>query len=148
MNETPTLPWIHIGECPVCVNGLCRVRTCEGNHGSRHFYAMCDECEALWIEPSTESEKSFPDATRPACPICGQDLYGPQSHWSLPQELGGTVWEENAIFDLPSDVGSSDDNVEKAQDSAEHAPPAALDPALRDGLDDVSYGQDEPKPGC
>ena len=40
------VPWIHIGECPVCVDGLCRIRCCEGDNGIAHLFAMCDECEA------------------------------------------------------------------------------------------------------
>ena len=151
--EEPSAPWIHIGECPLCVNGLCRLRYCEDDHGAAHLFAMCDECEALWIEPNTDSEKSFPAAVHPACPICGQDLYGLQAHWSLPQELTGTVWQDNAIFEVPSDVGLP--IVDGDEPLGELASPSAFDPTSREevdspglGTEDMSYGQDDPKPGC
>ncbi len=63
---------------------------------------MCDECEALWLAPSTSEPPKFPDACQPNCPICGQDLYGPQAHWSLASELRDTDWFANAIFDVPN----------------------------------------------
>lgn len=102
MKELPTNPWIHIGECPFCVNGLCRVRTCTDEKSGRHFYAVCDECEAIWIEPDTSTRKRFADAENPSCPVCGLPLYGAQSHWSLPDEIRGTPWDEQAIFSITS----------------------------------------------
>ncbi len=129
MTETPPSPWIHIGECPVCVNGLCRVRSCTSESGSLHFYAMCDECEALWLAPDTDTPQTFPDACNPKCPICQQDLYGPQAHWSLADELRGSEWMSNAIFDVSNLDSTTPESL------------ASLD-------DDASYGQDEPKPGC
>lgn len=106
MNEDPHNPWIHIGECPVCVNGLCRVRHCDGGAGAgaeaAHLYAMCDECEAIWIEPTTDSSKSFPDSENPQCPICHQDLFGAQARWALPADVCGTDWDGMVIFDVAS----------------------------------------------
>ena len=90
MRDTPQLPWIHIGECPVCVNGLCRVRTCADEDGDQHLYAICDECEAIWIQPSTSSAIIYPDPDDPLCPICLQPLWGDQAHWSLVPELKET----------------------------------------------------------
>lgn len=128
MSELPPSPWIHIGECPVCVNGLCRVRTCMQD-GSVHFYAVCDECEALWLAPNTASPRTFPDAIQPKCPVCQQDLYGVQAHWALADELRGSEWMANAIFDVPN-FGS-------------------LDPSSLAGWDeDASYSPDDPKPSC
>jgi hypothetical protein len=129
MSEIPASPWIHIGECPVCVNGLCRLRTCTASNGSMHFYAMCDECESLWLEPNTDTERMFPDASQPLCPICGERLYGEQAHWSQASELQGTQWATSAIYELPNSM--SPDSRSLAENDA-----------------DLSYGQDEPKPGC
>ncbi len=102
MTEVPASPWIHIGECPVCVNGLCRVRTCEDQQGQQHFYAMCDECEATWLSPSTDTPRSFPDPDNPLCPVCDRVLYNEQAHWSLAEELSGSPWAKEAVFDVPS----------------------------------------------
>jgi hypothetical protein len=113
-SSLPESLWIHIGECPCCVNGLCRVRGCQDSSGT-HLYAMCDECEALWVEPSTNGPRCFPDIDDPRCPICNLPLYGPQAHWAEAQELLGTAWSEVAIFDLPSaDEPSSEENSDVA----------------------------------
>ena len=128
MSENQAAPWIHIGECPVCVNGLCRVRTCCSLTGKPHLYAMCDECESLWLTPTTDAPRRFPDASDPKCPICQQPLYGEQAHWSNADELPGTEWFANSIFDVPSDD--------------------MLDPNSLANMEDLSDDQDEPEPGC
>ncbi len=154
MADNPANPWIHIGECPVCVNGLCRVRTCSAN-GQRHFFAMCDECEALWLTPSTQSPRTFADSSEPKCPICQQDLYGEQSHWSVIEELKSTDWMENAIFEFPVDIESPNhelhsesiawDDVGQTTDLNS----ADLNAELRDlSGDDPRMNHDEPKPEC
>lgn len=121
MSERTELPWIHIGECPVCVNGLCRVRTCRSPGGEPHFYALCDECEALWLQPDTAAEFVFCDAESPRCPICDQALYGPHAHWSTPGDIQGTLWAAQAIFAMPSqELGES---VEDRPDRPESQAP-------------------------
>ena len=164
------VPWIHLGECPMCVNGLVRVRCCECPEGSVHCYAICDECEAMWLEPSTSSEARFPKARDPLCPICQAPLFGPQSRWALPDDLGRTEWAEQAIFDLPLDSipGSAEvrliDSPQEEEflttddivDTLDAPPlPEATEPSAdslssesNTGTNDIAYGQDEPRPGC
>lgn len=168
-------PWIHIGECPVCVNGLCRIRFCEDRQGHGHLYAMCDECEAIWTEPSTSTKRQFPNVDEPECPLCSQPLYGPQAHWATAQELNHTDWSEAAIFEVPSynvdedqgtdgdlaletppvDLITSDDiagdldappQPSKNSRSVIETRPTVEEPLASET--DVAYGQDEPKPGC
>jgi len=115
MSETPNTPWIHLGECPVCVDGLCRIRTCTDDSVGEHFYAICDECDATWTVPDTCVPRIFPDAQDPLCPICSAELYGRQAHWSLADELVGTDWEENAIFELPSSAVQSNGEQEERE---------------------------------
>ncbi|MFK7736975.1 MAG: hypothetical protein AB8B50_13150 [Pirellulaceae bacterium] len=102
MKETPPNPWIHIGDCPVCVQGLVRIRTCTGGNAGVQHFAMCDECEAIWLEPDTSTEKQFPDAENAKCPICEEDLFGSASRWSLPADISGTDWEANSILEFTS----------------------------------------------
>ena len=166
--QLPSLPWIHIGECPFCVNGLCRVRYCDHQQGP-HLYAMCDECEAMWLEPTTDSPKQFPDAEHPKCPICAGPLYGDSSRWAEPQDLKDSPWQDAAIYDLPSadptpedfltpdDYAGewdgppvsepTDDQVPKVSEAdAEHPRPTVDD--LPYSEPDIAYGDDEPRPGC
>ncbi len=167
MRSLPPTPWIHIGECPCCVNGLCRIRSCEGPQGKLHLYALCDECEALWTEPNTDTHKVFPSAENPHCPICEQPLYGPQAHWSQPDEVTAVPeWSAAAIFELPSsldqplnqDSQSAGEVVMEDLVADLDAPVTAelgvlphetiSDIDSRGPLADSSYGQDDPKPGC
>jgi hypothetical protein len=103
MTSIPPSPWIHIGECPVCVNGLVRIRACQSKAGEKHLFAMCDECQATWLEPDTNSKRIFPDAENALCPICSQSLFGPQSHWAWPDDINHSHdWSLAAIFDMPT----------------------------------------------
>lgn len=162
MSSLPPTPWIHLGECPFCVNGLCRVRSCEDEQGRIHLYAMCDECEAIWIEPSMDSKHVFPRAENPLCPTCARPLYGSQAHWSRPEEVTAEPnWSVAAIFELPSsleqplngsqlnvdDIATNLDAPEPPEyaESKDHTSPF---PDSQDFRADGSYGQDDPKPGC
>ena len=166
MSELPSSPWIHIGECPVCVNGLCRVRACRDSLGKTHLYAMCDECEATWTKPDTSSHRTYPRADEPLCPICSQPLFGNQAHWAGPEEVAAEPdWSMAAIFEMPNslehsqvsdllvvdDIATDLDAPDAHRESAEHEQ-AAEDqtdestPGIK--FADSSYGQDEPKPGC
>lgn len=148
-HDDSQLPWIHIGECPICVDGLCRVRCCDGDHVEAHLFAICDECEALWQAPNTACDPQFPNARQPLCPICHRDLYGEQSHWARAEELHGTEWSAAAIFEMPTQV--LDDAIEVLD-----APPQNQivdESVLKRGYGsemerDLSYGQDDPRPGC
>ena len=162
MNELPPSPWIHIGECPVCVNGLCRVRTCEDEQGRRHLYAMCDECEAIWVKPDTASERVFPRGEEPLCPVCSRPLYGEQAHWTEPEEIAASSdWSLAAIFEMPnaldqpqvSDLLMMDDIATDLDAPEAHREASELDAAVSEDTPgikfaDNSYGQDEQKPGC
>ncbi len=104
-------PWLHIGECPFCVNGLCRVRVCKADQNSHHLFAVCDECEASWTEPDTNSKRVFLDPEKPVCPICQSDLHD-NSNWAIADDLLKTDWNERTIFEvtnpMPTDSDSDD----------------------------------------
>jgi hypothetical protein len=156
--QEPPAPWIHIGECPLCGNGLCRLRYGVDPQGVKRLYAMCDECEAIWLKPDLLSKYQFPDAEDPLCPISGEALYGPKSGWARPEDLQGTDWESEVIIDLPVDVidDSEPETFVTQQDQASvlDVPPITRQFGRREdkaaGLDtdDWAYGQDEPRPGC
>ncbi len=163
MNELPPSPWIHIGECPVCVNGLCRVRACKGLLSQPHLYAMCDECESIWVKPDTATTKVYPKSEDPVCPICSQPLFGPQAHWAGPEDVASSNdWSMAAIFEMPSssdyqpqvsdllvaeDIAADLDAPEAHREASEHDAAVSEDvPGVK--FADSTYGQDEPKPGC
>ena len=161
MSSIPPSPWIHIGECPVCVDGLCRVRSCEDQQGRRHLYAMCDECEAMWVKPDTSSPKTYPRGEEPQCPVCARPLFGDQARWAEPEDIvAHSDWSMAAIFEMPNgletqvsdllvvdDIAADLDAPEAHRESSEHDAAISEDtPGIK--FADSTYGQDEPKPGC
>lgn len=161
MSSIPPSPWIHIGECPVCVDGLCRVRSCEDQQGHRHLYAMCDECEAIWVQPDTSSQRIYPRGEDPLCPVCSRPLFGDQARWAEPEDfVASSDWSIAAIFEMPNaleqqasdllvvdDIAADLDAPEAHRESSEHDIASSENtPGIK--FADSSYGQDEPKPGC
>jgi hypothetical protein len=124
---------------------------------------MCDECETLWIEPSTDSKKSFPRTANPLCPVCDQPLYGAQSRWAQPEDVvADRAWAAAAIFELPTPLEQQNtmdllvmDDIATDLDSPPAVPGGEgtqvatnLSPESNSLPADSSYGQDDPKPGC
>jgi hypothetical protein len=155
MSQQPSAPWIHIGECPVCADGLCRVRCSVEKDNTKRLYAMCDECEAIWLEPTTTAAHHFPDAEEPLCPLTGVPLYGSSSRWATTEDIRGTKWENEVIVDLPLDIGTDSEGMVTGDDIAGALDVPPIDPALNDDSrnsqsrpEDLAYGKDEPRPGC
>ncbi len=163
--ELPAGPWVHIGDCPLCGDGLCRVRCCTTENGQKRLFAICDECEAIWLQPNTSSKYLTPDPEEPLCPFSQQPLYGPSSRWATTEDVLGTEWESQTIIDLPVSLieGSNelltttdeaafvtDEDIASALDVPTLSPPArTVDNATAEPhSDDWAYGQDEPRPGC
>ncbi len=165
--NSPSSPWIHIGNCPICGNGLVRLRCSTNGDGEQHLYALCDECEGIWFEPDTSTQVIFPDPDEALCPYTDHALYGPQTRWATLDDIRGTVWEAKANVDPPLDdddqtedpsrgyfvtaddaAGSLDVpsavNLNQSDQVQQH--PATL--PIEQSNDDWGYGQDEPRPGC
>lgn len=130
---------------------------------------MCDECEAIWIQPTTESPKQFPNAELPLCPICDGPLYGPDTRWAEPQDVADTAWHAAAIYDVPSMEPTVEDFLTPEDYVGELDVPAIPESGLSVHVDhqdrlpveppltiadmptaepDIAYGDDEPRPGC
>lgn len=162
-SELPAFPWIHIGNCPVCDDGLCRVRCCVDDLGEKHLIALCDECEASWLEPDTLAPHLYPDPQEALWPSTDIPLYGPNTRWATLEDIRGTDWEREAIVELPGDVLDDSDgpiagyyvtaeDTASALDVPPQADSARAKPAQKKSTerstDDWAYGQDEPRPGC
>jgi len=133
------------------------------------LYAVCDECETIWLEPNTSTSRLVPDSVDAKCPFTGQELFGSSSRWASTEDIRGTKWESEAIVDLPlnlddasdvqvskADESGSDPSYVTGEDAASALDVPALTPPARDLQlekpqplsDDWAYGQDEPRPGC
>lgn len=116
---------------------------------------MCDECEAIWLEPTTSAPHHFPDAEDPLCPLTGVPLYGSSSRWATTDDLRGSAWENEVIVDLPMDISTASDadSLVTGDDIAGGLDVPPIDPTddnlAQEALpEDLAYGKDEPRPGC
>ncbi len=160
MSQTESTPWIYAGNCPICDCGLRRVRVCRSSDGRLHGYILCDECEALWLDPDPATPYRFPDPDAPRSPVVDAPLYGPQSRWASVDDVQELNWLDKVTIDygesdsahqsrlvVPEDVAGDLDYPERAEavgaphvnQNTEETSVYATDPA---------YGADEPKPGC
>ncbi|WP_166823221.1 hypothetical protein [Thalassoroseus pseudoceratinae] len=68
-------PKPYLRMCPCCGQGMIRIAACDA---CNDLVAICDECEAVWKEPSQlkQSTSLRPDAQHPQCPHCGHEVRG------------------------------------------------------------------------
>ena len=110
-----------IDYCPICGGGLCGVRVCglpveehaddlsqPENHSSPigpHGLIVCDECEAIWLDPDTSTDHQYPSAENAKCPVCNESLWGKQSRWASLAEIDLLGWKTavNHALDMNSD---------------------------------------------
>ncbi len=117
-----------ISFCPVCGAGLCSVRVCHGPLDRRlpdddplsdppppahrdHGLVVCDECEAIWLTPNTESAHQYPDPEDARCPICQLSLWGPSSHWASMAEIESLGWTHAIDRTLDGELPWGSDEV-------------------------------------
>ncbi|XZE34451.1 hypothetical protein SH501x_005271 [Pirellulaceae bacterium SH501] len=101
---------LYIRQCPVCEQGLARPRICRppsprtasekasNNAVSRQIepnsvaFVICDECDAVWTDPTFMERITTKVDSDPACPQCQEPLWGPQSHWATLEEIYLLGW--------------------------------------------------------
>lgn len=97
--------------CPICGGGLCGIRICgiqprdEGapiakEYENAHGLIVCDECEAIWLEPDVTTDHQYPNSEDAGCPICTAYLWGEASRWAGPADITALGWEESVNHDL------------------------------------------------
>ena len=97
-----------IGFCPICGGGLCGIRVCgcsvgdesENEPARLHGFIVCDECEAIWLQPDLASLHQYPEAVAPQCPICSEPLWGGQGRWANLDEVASLGWTGHVCRDL------------------------------------------------
>jgi hypothetical protein len=84
----------YVGECPLCEQGLCRIRVCFAR--CQIFgCVVCDECEATWTDPTLEQRFSQPCSAEPICPKCGVGFWTDQSRWGDVADICLLGWKSN-----------------------------------------------------
>ncbi len=94
----------YIDHCPVCEQGLVRVRVLV-SEGELRGVCVCDECDATWSDPSllhrldvlTPSDlgldnSSSSDQTTDPKDEEENDLWAPTSHWGTLDEIALLGW--------------------------------------------------------
>lgn len=85
-------PSFSIDYCPVCGAGLLGLRICGLGTNQPHGLVVCDECEAIWQQPSVSSKHQYADSLDARCPKCDDPLWGPQSRWASLEDLQTLGW--------------------------------------------------------
>ena len=97
-------PQHSIDFCPLCGGGLCGVRICNpqlatvsemdsDTAASSHGLVVCDECDAIWLEPDLNTAHQYPDVENAKCPVCNGGLWGSNSRWANRDDLALLQWD-------------------------------------------------------
>ena len=81
------------------------------NHlpSSLHGLIVCDECEAIWLEPDTSTPHIYPDAEDARCPVCEESLWYGKSRWAGQHDLTLLGW--SAAVDTKLNLTDSGDDL-------------------------------------
>ena len=63
------------------------------NSESPHGLVVCDECDAIWLEPDLTTAHQYPDVKNAKCPVCHDALWGANSRWATRDDLARLGWE-------------------------------------------------------
>jgi len=112
-------PYHSIGPCPICGGGLCGIRICGlptpnqviGNADidtttGPHGLIVCDECEAIWLDPDKNVDHQYTDPEDPRCPICRDSLWNGNNHWANTAEVHFIGWSDAVDPNLDYHPGS------------------------------------------
>jgi hypothetical protein len=78
--------------CPVCRSGAIGIRKCSDGHT---LVLMCNECDAVWVEPSSVHADNARFPTYPDFKLPGVDcsVTSPGSDWANHDEIQAAHWE-------------------------------------------------------
>lgn len=84
----------NVSSCPICGGGLCGVRAFfDASSRLTHGLIVCDECEAIWLQPKTDGVHVYADPESPECPISGEGLYDRNvSRWANEEDVAALGW--------------------------------------------------------
>lgn len=131
-------PQHSIDFCPICGGGLCGIRIIGApavndtedapaqppldqqasaidpasiTQTQPHGLVICDECEAIWLEPDISTVHQYPDLENAVSPISGQPIWGDGSRWASMEDVELLGWTEavNPELDAELDVDTGGD---------------------------------------
>lgn len=137
--KTNTSVHFCVGKCPICEDGLCTVRAYfDDQHQLSYGLVVCDECEAIWLQPDTLGPHVFPDAESPHSPIGGGSLYDSRhSRWATRDDVDALGWSDEIDPALTHTPPSTESDVDS---TASEDCDELLDLMLAQDVDPVQAG--------
>ena len=83
-----------VGFCSSCGTGPLGIRICGA---CQRPVVLCDECDAIWLEPTVSGAPRFFEQPELPCPDCGGSLLSQTSHWATRAELAGSDWWPHVV---------------------------------------------------
>ncbi len=83
---------IYVDTCPVCEGGVCRVRVCGVATHRLHGLVICDECEAMWLEPDLNTPYFYADPANPSSPVDGDAIWSESNRWATVEDVALLGW--------------------------------------------------------
>lgn len=107
--DSKTATRYSIGFCPICGGGLCSIRAC-GLVDDQPSYGLvlCDECEAMWLQPDLKGVHLYPDSETPLSPIDQTPLYEAGHRWATLEDIDQLGWMDSVNADLTYQPESKD----------------------------------------
>jgi hypothetical protein len=90
MSDSPLT--FSLGPCPICQQGQCRVRWCQGPQTALPI-VLCDECEAFWNSPDVSQPHSFLDAESGRVGESDWWAWGADGRWATTDEITLLGWD-------------------------------------------------------
>jgi hypothetical protein len=80
----------YLGNCRCCQQGLLGIRICCDDEIG---LVVCDECEAIWLEPECTGDPLTPAQPDSRCPRCQRPIWQRPGHWASWAEVERLGWE-------------------------------------------------------
>jgi hypothetical protein len=84
----------YVGTCSVCGGGNVGIRV---SASGCCIVGLCDECDAVWLEPRLTRAPLFPEQPHLPCPDHGSSLRDAGSHWADRGEVEAAGWADVII---------------------------------------------------
>lgn len=82
---------LRVGICTVCGTGNIGIRVAAS---TRCIVAMCDECDAVWVDHKLQDGPHFPQQPDLPCPGDGSSLRHDPAHWANRAEALSAGWSQ------------------------------------------------------
>lgn len=73
------VPKLVVGACPFCEQGALGIRV---SASGMRVVALCDECDAVWLDPAVKDGPHFPEQPHLPCPGDGSPLRDTPARWA------------------------------------------------------------------